>query len=156
MNQYPIQIGWREWLALPQLGIPAIKAKVDTGARTSCLHTHAYEEFEKEGGVWIKFAIHPLQKTNNPLLYAESPLVDKRMVRDSGGHKELRPVIKTPIVLAGQQWEIEITLSNRESMLFRMLLGRTAMLGKITVNPALSYVTGEPAPRVLQNYYPEM
>jgi hypothetical protein len=156
MIQFPLQVGWREWLAFPQLGIPAIKAKVDTGARTSCLHTHSYEEFEKEGNLWIKFAIHPLQKTDKPLIKCESPLVDKRMVMDSGGHKELRPVIKTPIVLAGQQWEIEVTLSNRESMLFRMLLGRTAMVGKITVNPALSYVTGEPTPAMLQNYYPEM
>lgn len=144
MQQLPTQIGWREWVSLPQLGISAIKAKIDTGARTSCLHTQFYEEFQKGDETWVRFRIHPIQRENTRLITAEAPLADKRIVSDSGGHKELRPVIRTPLVLLGHQWEIEITLSNREDMLFRMLLGRTAMLGKLTVNPALSYVAGEP------------
>lgn len=141
-------IGWREWGALPGLGIPAIKAKVDTGARTSCLHTFRQEEFEREGEAWIRFWIHPLQKNGVVEVVCEAPLLEKRYVRDSGGHNELRPVIISPVRLGDQQWEIEITLSNREDMLFRMLLGRTALRGRMLVDPALSFTFGDLRGRV--------
>ncbi len=147
-------IGWREWVSLPQLGIPAIKTKVDTGARTSCIHTFKQEEFERDGAQWIRFWVHPLQKNTTQEVACEAEIIDKRYVRDSGGHREFRPVIKTLVSLGDRQWEVEITLSNRENMLFRMLLGRTAMLGKLAINPALSYTQGKPDEETLKHYYP--
>lgn len=149
-------IGWREWVALPGLGIPAIKAKVDTGARSSCLHTFRQEEFELEGEAWLRFWIHPLQKDSLAEVVCEAPMLEKRYVRDSGGHNELRPVIMTPVRLGDQQWEIEITLSNREDMLFRMLLGRTALKGRMMINPALSFTLGAPDANDLLSFYPEV
>ncbi len=158
-----LHIGWREWISLPQLGIPAIKAKIDTGARTSCLHTSRYEEFESEGIPMVRFDICPIQKDTQQVITCEAPLVDKRIVTDSGGHKELRPVISAEITLGQFNdnltqpliYKIEITLSNRESMLFRMLIGRTAMQNRLTVNPALSYTQGKPDAEILKYYYPK-
>ncbi len=155
MTQKDIIIGWREWVGLPQLGVPLIKAKVDTGARTSCLHVYQYEEFTKEGAPWIRFWLHPLQKDDRQVICSEVPVHDKRHVTDSGGHKELRPVICTSVGIGHMNYEIEITLSNRESMLFRMLLGRTALRGKLLVNPALSFTLGTPDAKTLLHYYPE-
>lgn len=140
MNKARIIVGWREWLSLPQLGIDHIKAKIDTGARTSALHTFHLETFQERGVRRVRFGIHPLQKQDKPELYCEADVVDERVVSDSGGHKEKRLVIVTPIVLGGQEWPIEITLTNRENMLFRMLLGRTAMKGRLTVDPDASFL----------------
>lgn len=150
-----ITIGWREWVGLSELGIPAMKAKIDTGARTSCIHTFRQEEFERNGQSWIRFWVHPLQKDTKQEIICEAEIIDKRFVRDSGGRQEFRPVIKTDIFLGDSRWEVEITLSNREEMLFRMLLGRTSMLGKLSINPALSYTQGKPDDATLKNYYPE-
>lgn len=135
-----ITVGWREWVLLPELGLPLIKAKIDTGARTSCLHAFSVEPFEKDNKEWVRFGIHPHQRDIETEVYCEAEVIDKRVVSDSGGHKEERYVINTDLVIAGQRWPIEITLTNRDTMVFRMLLGRTAMDNKIIVNPARSFL----------------
>ena len=138
-----ITLGWREWVSLPELGLPAIKAKIDTGARTSCLHAFSVEPFGKNGKEWVRFGIHPHQDDTETEIFCEAEVIEKRMVSDSGGHKEERFVISSELVLADQRWPIEITLTNRDSMLFRMLLGRTAMKNKIIVSPGKSFLLGE-------------
>jgi hypothetical protein len=135
-------IGWREWLALPHLGIPAIKAKIDTGARTSALHTFSLEEFTASGRRMVRFGIHPLQKRRDIALFCEAPVLERRRVKDSGGHIEKRYVIQTRAVLKTVIWPIHITLTNRDAMLFRMLLGRTAIEGRFVVDPGRSYLNG--------------
>jgi len=144
MNQNTTTVGWREWIQLPELKLPEIKAKIDTGARTSCLHAFSVEPFEKNGYEWVRFGIHPHQEDIDTEVFCEAKVFDKRTVTDSGGHKEQRYVIKTDIILADQNWPIEITLTNRDTMLFRMLLGRTAMENKIVVNPGKSFLLGKP------------
>ena len=142
MTQEVSTIGWREWVLLPDLGLPEIKAKIDTGARTSCLHAFSVEPFIKDGKQWVRFGIHPHQDDTETEVFSEAEVIDKRMISDSGGHKEERYVIATEVELANQRWPIEITLTNRDTMLFRMLLGRTAMRGRAVVNPGRSYLTG--------------
>ena len=142
MTSKLITIGWREWILLPDLGLPKIKAKIDTGARTSCLHAFSVEPFLKDEKEWVRFGIHPHQDDSETEVYCEAEVFDKRMVTDSGGHKEERYVITTELAIAEQRWPIEITLTNRDTMLFRMLLGRTSMENKIIVNPAGSFLLG--------------
>lgn len=134
-------IGWREWVALPQLGIAKIKAKIDTGARTSALHAFSLKPFTENGRDKITFEIHPLQHNKNEVVTCTADVIDKREVTDSGGHTEERFVIMTELVIAGESWPIEITLTERENMLFRMLLGRSALRRHFVVNPARSFVT---------------
>jgi hypothetical protein len=144
-----LTLGWREWVALPGLDIPAIKAKLDTGARTSALHAYRVEPFTRHGADHVRFWLHPLRRNARIDLQREAPVLDRRLVRDSGGHAELRYVIATQVRIGTRQWDIEITLTNRENMLFRMLLGRTAMTaGGITVDPSISCVCGNTAGRV--------
>lgn len=135
-----VTVGWREWVTLPELDIEAIKVKVDTGARTSALHAFQVESFQRDNREWVRFSIHPIQG-QDLVRHCEAPVLDRRVVTDSGGHKEERPVIRTDIELGGRRWPIEITLTDRENMIFRMLLGRTAM-GEIVVDPTASFLLG--------------
>ena len=137
-------LGWREWLALPELGIDYIKAKVDTGARTSALHAFRVEPFSKHGEDWVRFGMHPLQYDPSKVVDCEARVLDRRDVRDSGGHIELRYVIRSTILIGGAAVDAEITLTDRESMKFRMLLGRTAMRGNYLVDPGRSYLSRPP------------
>lgn len=144
-------IGWREWVAFPELGIPGIKAKIDSGARTSALHTFQLETFSEDGCRRVRFAIHPLQRRRDAELFCTADVVDERIVRDSGGHAEKRLVIRSSVHLGDRQWPIEITLTNREDMLFRLLLGRSALAaGGMLVDPGRSYLGGPS----LRRYYP--
>jgi hypothetical protein len=138
-----IVLGWREWVSLPQLGIDRIKAKVDTGARTSALHGFEIEPFEERGVQRVRFLIHPVQRDNDTVLECIADVVDRRKVRDSGGHQEMRWVIRSDIVIGPNRWPAELTLTSRDDMLFRMLLGRTAMSGMAVVDPARSYLVGK-------------
>ena len=139
-----VVIGWREWMSLPELNIPRIKAKIDTGARTSALHAFFVEPFEEKGLEMVRFGVHHLQKRLDIEIICEYPVKDYRQVSDSGGHKEMRYVIETNVQLGSAIWPIEMTLTNRDSMKFRMLLGRTAMRN-IAVLPDQSYLFGRPA-----------
>lgn len=124
------------------MGLPAIKAKIDTGARSSCLHAFDVEQFTRDGKSFVRFQICPLQRRKKPRVFAEAEIVEFRRVRSSSGHEEERPVIVTSIELAGQSWDIEITLTNRDSMGFRMLLGRRAISNRFVVDPTASYLHG--------------
>jgi len=136
-------LGWREWVELPDLGLGPVKAKVDTGARTSCLHAFELEPFEKDGERWVRFKVHPVQRDDTQVVDCEAPVSDQRPVTDSGGNTEQRYVIVTRLRLGTWEGLVEMTLTGRDTMLFRMLIGRTTMkAGGFIVNPSLSYQTG--------------
>jgi hypothetical protein len=137
-------VGWREWVHLPQLGEVAIKAKIDTGARSSSIHAYGVETFRRRGALWVRFQLHPRQRSNEPTIQSESRVLEFRAVRSSSGHLSQRPVIVTEIELHGRRWPIELTLANRDEMGFRMLLGREALRGRLIVDPARSYLAGRP------------
>lgn len=145
-------IGWREWMSLPELGIEHVKVKVDTGARTSALHAFYVEPFKRQGTQWVRFHVHPLQGDSETVVQCEAPVKDRRMVSDSGGHRERRYIIETTLSLGAIDWQAEVTLTDRDSMKFRMLLGRTALDGKYLVDPAASYMVGKkPGKRTLKS-----
>lgn len=156
----PLIVGWREWVSLPELGVPGVKAKIDTGARTSALHATAIERFTPhDGRERVRFWVHPLQDRPrvparpDVMLPCAADVVDARVVTPSSGHREHRLVIRTPIRVAGREADIEITLTDRADMRFRMLLGRQALVALgLTVDPSRSYLTG-PRPRNLYRGY---
>jgi hypothetical protein len=132
-------------VALPLLGVPRLKAKVDTGARSSALHAWSVEEFTRDGERWLRFVVHPWQRDVLTSVVCEARCVGERLVRSSLGHSETRPVILTPVEIGGRRFETELTLTNRDAMGFRMLLGRLAVRGRFVVDPNRSFV--QPAPR---------
>ena len=142
-QQELLTLGWREWVCLPDLGLDQVKAKVDTGARTSAIPAFALRPYEKDGRERVEFRMHPNQKDTDTVVVCDAAVVDKRVVSDSGGHKEERLVIETTLVIGKHSWPIEATLTGRDDMLFRMLLGRTAIKNRAVVNPARSYVIGK-------------
>ena len=137
-------IGWREWVGLPDLGIKAIKAKVDTGARSSSLHALNVQEFERDGVKWVKFQVHPVQRKSNEVVNAEAKVLEFRSVRSSSGKATIRPVIITHAALFDIVWPVELTLASRDEMGFRMLLGRQAFRGRFLVDAGKSYYGGKP------------
>lgn len=136
----PPLVGWREWLGLPDLDIERVKAKIDTGARSSSLHAFDLQEFRRGNRTWIQFSVHPLQHSAVPTITTEAPLIEYRKVRSSSGHWMERPVILTTIDLGGFRWPIELTLSSRDEMGFRMLLGRSAVRNRFLVHSGQSYL----------------
>ncbi|MBE9080496.1 ATP-dependent zinc protease [Romeria aff. gracilis LEGE 07310] len=138
-------IGWREWLGLPKLNIARVKAKIDTGARSSALHAFDIQPFRVDGKARVRFKVHPLQRQQHTI-EAEADLLEERMVRDSGGHTQQRPVIMTTVQLGDFCWPIELTLTNRDAMGFRMLLGRQAVRQRFLVDPGRSYLLSSAAP----------
>jgi hypothetical protein len=145
-----LRIGWREWVRLADLGVAAIKAKIDTGARTSALHAFAVEPFRRAGGLWVRFEVHPVQRSNAVKIKCEALAVDERAVRNSGGQVERRYIIETHLMLGDRSWPIELALANRDQMGFRMLLGRTALEGRALIEPGRSFVAGQRPRRARQ------
>lgn len=148
-------VGREEWCSFPGLGIPAIKARVDSGAKTSSIHAFNIVQFKRDGKNWVSFEVHPLQNNRRTIIRCERPIVDRRIVKSSSGEAEKRYVISAPIKMAGQTWDIEMTLTNRDSMGFRMLLGREAMNGRILVDPNEVCVHGEFDLDQIEEFYPQ-
>jgi hypothetical protein len=131
-------IGRNEWCELPDLHIPAIKAKIDTGAKTSALHAFDIEPFQKNNKHFVHFKMYPLQGNDDVVIDCIAPLIDERHIMSSSGHIEHRCVILTTVVIAGQQWEIQVTLSNRDPLRYRLLLGREALNNRVLIDPNLT------------------
>ncbi len=137
-------IGWREWIEIPDLGIHKIKAKIDTGAKTSSLHAFDLETFKRKGVEYVRFKVHPIQKDSKHTISAAIPILEYRNVKSSTGHTSRRPVIQTAIRLMSECWIIELTLANRDAMGFRMLIGRQGIRGRMIVDPSKSFLGGRP------------
>ncbi|WP_396183151.1 30S ribosomal protein S6--L-glutamate ligase [Flavobacterium sp.] len=149
-------LGSEEWCSFPELGIPTIKARVDSGAKTSALHAINISPFIKEGEHWVKFDINPIQNNVKTIIHCQAPLIDKRVVKSSSGFREQRFVIQTQLKLGESNWMIEMTLTNRDSMGFRMLLGREAMSGRALVDPERKYLLGDNSSDKLNDLYPDV
>jgi len=144
LNQLPT-LGWNEWAGLPRLGVDKVRCKVDTGARTSALHAFYVEEFEEDGIQRVRFGLHPEQGSTTTEIHCIADVLEKRKVTDSGGHTDERIVIQTPVVVGSYTWPIEITLTNRDTMRYRMLLGRMAVVDNFIIDPALQLQMGSPS-----------
>lgn len=149
-GQPPVVLGWREWVALPGLSIPRLRAKIDTGAKTSSLHAAECEEFHQQSGDWVRFVV----QTPHHNYRCEAEILDRRIVRSSNGQEEDRPVIRVEGVLGDIRWDIELTLTDRAPMKFPMLLGRRAMLSRFVVDPSRSYLQRKPPRRVKRRSRP--
>ncbi len=141
--EYPFLIvGWKEWVALPNLDVPAVKVKIDTGAATSSIHAYEIEYFRKNKKTYVRFHLHPIQKNKKIDIPCVAELIDKRDVKSSSGQTQVRPVIKTTLRIGSYEWEIELNLTNRDSMGMRMLLGREALKNRMLVNSASKFIHG--------------
>ncbi|GAA1132867.1 RimK/LysX family protein [Nocardioides aquiterrae] len=141
--------GWREWVGLPGWGVEWVKAKLDTGARSSAIHAFDVHEFERDGQTWVRFSIHPWQRSAEDAATVESPVHDRRRVRSSSGHTTERYVVRMDVTLLGRTVPTEMTLTSRDQMGFRMLIGREALRQGFVVDPARSYL-GERPPRAVR------
>ena len=143
-----VTVGWQEWLAFPGMGLPAVRAKIDTGARTSALHARAIEHLEREGETWVRFEVNPLFRGRRLKVMCEAPVVDEREVTSSSGHTGLRVVVEAMLRLGlatdAPEWPVELTLTDRRGMRFPMLLGREAMSGRVLVDSGASFKLGRP------------
>jgi len=153
MENSKIIIGSEEWCAFPEIAIPAIKARIDSGAKTSSIHAFNIQPFRREGIAWVSFEVHPLQNNRKTVIRCERPVIDKRVVKSSSGAAETRYVVSSLLQLGEMNWNIELTLANRDSMGYRMLLGREAMHGKLMVDPSESHLMGEVSAEDLKTYY---
>ena len=148
MSNDLVTIGWQEWLAFPDLGLPAVRAKIDTGARTSALHARKIEHVERDGEAFVRFVVNPLFRGKKLAVQCEASVVDEREVTSSSGHSELRVVVEAMLRLGMQsdapEWPVEVTLTDRQRMRFPMLLGREAMSGRVLVNSGGSFLLGRP------------
>jgi hypothetical protein len=151
MGKDKIIVGWREWISVPGLNIKGIKAKIDTGARTSALHAINLKPFEKDGQLKIKFGVYPLQRRNDIVVNCQADITDHRRVTSSDGQSEMRYIVHASIQLGNLSWPVELSLTNRKSMRFRMLLGRTAVKNIVLVDPAKSYIMGRNLSKVYGN-----
>jgi hypothetical protein len=133
-------IGWREWVRFPDLAIGRMKAKVDSGARTSAIHAFRITPFTRDGAAYVRFVVHPVQRRRKPEVTCVARIIDQRRITDSGGNAQERYVIRTTLKLGKSSWPIELTLSNRDSMGFRLLIGRQAIRGRYVVDPGRSFV----------------
>lgn len=138
-----IDVGWREWAGLPELGVDGVKAKIDTGARTSSLHAFDLETFKKGAVLWTRFKVHPIQRKSKPEIVCTARVLEMRRVRSSSGHVDERPVIQSMLTLGEHSWPIELTLASRDAMGFRMLLGRQALRGHCVIDPGRSFVASK-------------
>ncbi|KZY74341.1 alpha-L-glutamate ligase, partial [Oleiphilus sp. HI0068] len=148
-----VVIGSEEWCAFPELGIPAIKARVDSGAKTSSIHAFNIQQFRRDGAAWVSFEVHPLQNNRRTVIRCERPIIDKRVVKSSSGVSETRFVVQAPLKIGEMIWEVELTLANRDSMGFRMLLGREAMVGRMLVDPEQEDLMGAISQETIDGYY---
>ncbi|GJM25579.1 MAG: hypothetical protein DHS20C16_19940 [Phycisphaerae bacterium] len=137
-------IGWREWVEMPDLGIKRVKAKIDTGARSSSLHAFDIKTVDRKGRTFVNFRVHPLQRNSKETIECQAEVLEYRLIRSSTGHAQKRPVIVTEICVLGETWPVEVTLANRDDMGFRMLLGREAVRGRFMVDCGKSFYGGQP------------
>lgn len=136
-------VGWCEWAGLPDFGITSMKAKIDTGARTSAIHAYRIRPFQRDGRDFVAFFVHPVQRRRKPEIACEVEVLDERWITSSNGQREKRFIVETRLELGGKSWPIELGLTNRDDMSFRMLLGRQALRHRFLVDPGASYCLGK-------------
>lgn len=136
-------IGWREWAALPELGVDRINAKIDTGAKTSAIHAFRAKCVETDDGPVVEFFLHPRRRRKKPEIFCRAPLIDTRLIKSSNGQTEERFVIKTPLRMGDQTWKIELSLTNRDAMGYRILIGRDALEKRFLIQSDASYLLGQ-------------
>jgi len=154
LSKTPLTVGWREWVGLPDLNVDAVKAKIDTGARTSALHAFRIAPFWRDGVVWVRFELNPIQRSQAMKVACEARVIDERTVRNSGGGVEQRYIIKTLLRIGDAAWPIELALTNRDQMGFRMLLGRTALKRRALIEPGRSFLLGAAPARLSHKHRP--
>lgn len=137
-------IGWREWVTLPDMGIAAMKAKIDTGARTSALHAWNIVTYEQPDGPWVSFDLHPEQRNNRVVVPCRALVHGMRKIRSSNGQVEQRIIVRTMLQLGEQSWPIDVSLTNRDEMGFRLLLGRAALRRRVSIEPGRSFLIPHP------------